>query len=61
VVTGDYRQAAALLGTADRLRADIKTPVPAVEAADRAATVAAVKEALGSAYRAATLAGLLSG
>ena len=59
VETGDFRQAAAQLGAADRLRADIKTPVPAIEQGDWAATVAATREALGSAYRAATLAGLL--
>ena len=59
VETGDFRQSAALLGTGDRLRADIKTPIPAIERADREATVAATKKALGSAYRAAALAGLL--
>jgi predicted ATPase len=59
VVADDFRQAAALLGAADRLRADIKTPVPAIEQPEREATVAAAKDALGSAYRAATLAGLL--
>ena len=56
---GDFRTAAAQLGVADRLRADIKTPVPPVELPDRDATVSATREALGSAYRAATLAGLL--
>jgi predicted ATPase/DNA-binding XRE family transcriptional regulator len=59
VVAGDHRHAAAMLGAAGRLRADIKTPVPAIEQADRDATIAAVKEALGSAFRAATLAGLM--
>lgn len=59
VETGDFRQSAAQLGAADRLRADIKTPIPAIEQADRDATVTATKAALGSAYRAATLAGLL--
>ncbi|HYI52383.1 MAG TPA: tetratricopeptide repeat protein [Microlunatus sp.] len=57
---GDFRTAAAQLGAADRLRADIKTPVPIVEQADREVTVTATREALGSAYRAATLAGLLA-
>lgn len=60
VDSGDFRAAAAHLGAADRLRADIKTPVPTVEAADREVTVAATKAALGAAYRAATLAGLLA-
>ncbi len=59
VVAGDHRQAAALLGAADRVRGDIKAPVPAIEQPDREATIAAVKEALGSAYRAANLAGLM--
>jgi predicted alpha/beta hydrolase len=59
VTAGDFRTAAAHLGAADRLRADITTPVPAVEVADREATVDATRQALGSAYRAATLAGLL--
>ena len=44
---------------ADRVRGDIKAPVPAIEQPDREATIAAVKEALGSAYRAANLAGLM--
>ncbi|HEY5787723.1 MAG TPA: tetratricopeptide repeat protein [Microlunatus sp.] len=56
---GDFRTAAAQLGAADRLRADIRTPVPHIEKADREATVTATREGLGSAYRAATLAGLL--
>ncbi len=60
-LAGDFRTAATHLGTADRLRADIKTPVPAVESAERDATVAVTRAALGSAYRAATLAGLLGG
>ena len=59
VVAGDFRTAAAQLGAADRLRVDTKTPVPAIERADREATVVATREALGSAYRAATLAGLM--
>ena len=60
VLAGDFRTAASHLGTADRLRADIKTPVPPVEQADRDATVTATRQALGSAYRAATLVGLLA-
>lgn len=59
VEAGQHREAASLLGAADRLRADIKTPVPTVEQPARDVTVAAVKDALGSAYRAATLAGML--
>ena len=59
VETGDFRTAAAELGAADRLRVDILAPVPTIEQRDRDATVAATKDALGSAYRAATLAGLL--
>lgn len=55
----DHRQAAAWLGSADRVRGDIKAPVPAIELPDREATIAAAKQALGSAYRAATLAGLM--
>ena len=58
-MAGDFRAAAAHLGTADRLRADILTPVPPVEKADRDATITTTREALGSAYRAAALAGLL--
>ncbi len=58
-LAGDFRTAAAHLGTADRLRADIRTPVPPVERADRDATVTATRDALGSAYRAAAMAGLL--
>ncbi len=58
-LAGDFRGAAAHLGAADRLRADIKTPVPPVEKADRDATITLTRDALGSAYRAAALAGLL--
>ena len=47
------------MSAADRVRGDIKTPVPAIEQADREATVAATRDALGSAFRAATLAGLM--
>ncbi|MDN5762768.1 MAG: tetratricopeptide repeat protein, partial [Microlunatus sp.] len=60
VQSADFRAAAAELGVADSLRADIKAPVPTVEQADREATVAATREALGPAYRAATLAGQMS-
>lgn len=59
VATGDFRRAASMLGAADSVRVDITTPVPTVERPDREATVAATRTALGSAYRAATLAGLL--
>lgn len=57
VAVGDFRTAAAHLGAADRLRAEIAAPVPAVEVADRQQTLTATRDALGSAFRAAALAG----
>ena len=52
-----FGDAAAHLGAANRLRADIGTPVPAVETSDREQAVTATRAALGPGYRAAVLAG----
>jgi hypothetical protein len=43
------------VAAADRLRAEIKVPVPACERPDHAVTVRLTREALGSAYDVATL------
>ncbi|HEY5822020.1 MAG TPA: helix-turn-helix domain-containing protein [Propionibacteriaceae bacterium] len=52
---GQVSEAARELGAADRLREEISAPIPTAEVADRLATVAAVKQALGSAYAAVTM------
>lgn len=54
---GRAHDAARELGRADRLRAEIGAPVPAVEVIDRQQTVAGARAALGSAFSAAVLVG----
>ena len=55
---GDPAEAARQLAAADRLRAEIRAPVPAVERDERDRTAAAAQQALGSAY---DLTGLTAG
>jgi predicted ATPase len=55
---GDLAEAAAQLGAARRLRAEIGVPVPAAERADRDQTEAICRAALGETFHAAVLAGL---
>lgn len=57
----DPTSAAGLLGCSERLRVEIGTPVPPVEAADRRLTVTATADTLGPAYEAAVLAGCCAG
>ena len=58
--TEDMVGAVARLAAADRLRAEIGTPVPAVERSDRDRTEALCRGALGDSFRAHALAGIVT-
>jgi hypothetical protein len=58
---GDPAEAARQLASADRLRAEIRVAVPAVERADREQTVEAAQQALGATYELAALTADLNG
>jgi tetratricopeptide (TPR) repeat protein len=58
---GDPAEAARQLASADRLRAEIRVAVPAVERADREQTVEAAQRALGATYELAALTADLNG
>jgi predicted ATPase len=58
---GDPAEAARQLGSADRLRGEIRAAVPAAECADREKTAHAAQQALGAAYELAALTAGLTG
>ena len=58
---GDPAEAARQLASADRLRAEIQSAVPAAERADREQTVEAAQQALGATYELAALTAGLGG
>jgi len=60
VASGDLAEAAARLGAADRLRDEIRVPVPVAEQPEREATVRACQAGLGSRYATAALVGALN-
>lgn len=59
VAAGDLEEAAARLGEADQLRAEIRAPVPTAEQPEREATEQACQAGLGARYPAVALAGTL--
>jgi hypothetical protein len=58
---GDPAEAARQLASADRLRSEIQTAVPAAERADREQTVEAAQRALGATYELAAITAGLNG
>jgi hypothetical protein len=61
VQRGDAAEAARQLASADQLRAEIQTAVPAAERADREQTVEAAQRVLGGTYELAALTAGLNG
>jgi hypothetical protein len=58
--SGEMAVAVGRLASADRLRAEIGTPVPTVEQPDRDRTEALCRQTLGDSFRAHSLAGIAS-